>query len=1371
MFIKRCFFIFLYLFSFHVSAIDDKLDPISHISVPDGLSDNSVTCMLEDSRGFMWFGTFNGLNRYDGYEIKKYRNSTDKKILVSNRIRSLREDSNGFIWIGTDNGITIYNPSLEKFTALYSNQLKNKLDKGPGVLKIVEDKKNNKIYCMTWQEGVLVFNSDFRFLDKYSFPKMISSESILLTDMALLDSENLLLTSNAGLLHFNTNKNKYTIVENPVFKDARSLEIFDNDKLIFTLAKGVAVYSYHVLEDKLYYSNLFLGYKKIRFNTANVDKDGNLWLGHVANGIFLVDNIFKLIHHKETETSRFEIASEQCHITTVLITENKGTWAGSFDRGIFKFKSKKSPFKQMSTEGVSSEDVNAYRVMNITQLDDDKAYVVARNGRVDLIDTRTGKNTPFIQKFKKINKSNVIKIFVDSKKNTWIWYNDKSLYKMDGETEEVSKIEDEKLANLVSFRSIKEDQFGEIWIHSVNAVFRLKFDENGTYVGSEELTENAFFIKDKLYYVRDFYVDPIHNYLWLGTIHDGLYRVEIEKNKSLKELEITQSLSDVTLDSSLPNNYVSAIKRGPDNILWIGTVGGGVSKVLEDDKKLKFVSYTEKEGLSNNNVQDIFIDKKNNLWVATNYGLNKFDPKDVNFAKFYKEDGLPFEEFRDVNTFFDNGTLLLSGYRDYFYFKTEDLELFKPLPQLSFGNLKILNKNINPKEVLENRVVLESSLDNVEKLVLKYDENIFSIDLISLHFSNPKKYYLKYQLLPSNSEWIQVPSGQKTINYSSLPSGEYVLKVMASNSLNNWTKPKELKIVILQPWWNTTLARIVYILLIVLVVYGVVNYRLRYIHLEHDLEIQQFEKDKVNEISAAKLRYFSDISHEIKTPLTLISGPVSILAEKFSKKTDIYGHLEMIQRQTKKIIQLVNQVHDFQKSDANALKLNKSHFYVHQLIDEIQKDYQIHVVNHNKKLEVNAPEKPVYVFADYDKLEKTLNNLLSNSFKFTESGDVVTIEYKNEGNNLVVTVKDSGKGIDAEDLPFIFDRFYHSNKQNSFGVGGSGIGLAFSKRLVEMHYGTISAESELSVGTKISITMPIVIEGFEENQIEKEKELLSLEEKYTKEDFVPTQNEIENVKIASELRGTNIFLAEDNDDMRLFISNALGAYFNITSFSNGKACLEALDNEWPDLIISDVLMPEMNGFELCRSVKTDINTSHIPVVLLTALAEVDEQVKGLMDGADSYITKPFDMKLLISKIESILQSRKLLRERFEINLPLTRKKDEIVSTDITFLEKLYALMEENIDNQEVDINSFAKELFLSRTHFFQKVKALTDQTPYSLLKTYRLKKAASMLVQQNMSVNEVFLSTGFKNRPHFNKAFKEYFRVSPSTYVSDNGVK
>lgn len=375
------------------------------------------------------------------------------------------------------------------------------------------------------------------------------------------------------------------------------------------------------------------------------------------------------------------------------------------------------------------------------------------------------------------------------------------------------------------------------------------------------------------------------------------------------------------------------------------------------------------------------------------------------------------------------------------------------------------------------------------------------------------------------------------------------------------------------------------------------------------------------------------------------------------------------------------------------------------------------------------------------------------------------IDYYQNDKGLVVAVKDNGKGIAADDLPHVFERFFQSQKMKKEYSGGSGIGLAFSKRLVEMHYGFVVAESTEGEGTTITIKLPIVVEGSEEDQYLAEERILESEKNFVSKKMQDDKAKLSEVAPNEDLKEASIFLVEDNTDMRLFVQETLSNFFTVKTFVNGKECLTALEEEWPDLIVSDVLMPEMNGFELTRAIKSDIKTSHFPVKLLTACAVIDDQIKGIREGADAYIMKPFDIEHLVTRISTLLSARTKLRERFEANLPLQLKKEDDSAKDVVFLEKLYQLMNENLGNLELDLNQFARELYLNRTHFYQKVKALTNQTPYELLKNYRLKKAVELLVNEKLPVNEVIDATGFKSRSHFIKSFKERYNTTPGKYA------
>lgn len=637
--------------------------------------------------------------------------------------------------------------------------------------------------------------------------------------------------------------------------------------------------------------------------------------------------------------------------------------------------------------------------------------------------------------------------------------------------------------------------------------------------------------------------------------------------------------------------------------------------------------------------------------------------------------------------------MLFSGLDGFCYFKPEQISNEEILPKLQFSDLKIFNKTIHPGDTINNRVLLNKTINELTSLKLKHNENVFSVEAASLHFSNTKNHSIKYRLLPANKEWIEVPSHQKTIYYNGLQPGKYKLEVMASNSLNEWTPTKTLKIEILPPYWKTIWAYLLYAIAVICFVFLVVRIILKIQALNHKVEIEKIEKKNVSEINEAKLRFFANISHEIKTPLTLISRPLEVLSDRFKHNEDANEKLSLITRQSKKIQQLIEQVLDFRRADANLLKMNYSRFSFDAFVKDLIIDFNFLAENDSKKLVVEKEDCRITVAADKDKLEKIFNNSLNNAFKYTSSNDVITISYKSVDKDLIVTVKDTGRGIDSVDLEHIFERFYQSQKEDNAHISGSGIGLAFSKRLVEMHYGFIKADSEVGKGTEITVRLPIV-----KNNLPTDKEVpedldLPKEKEVTISNKLIKENSPAKIVATGDFSDALIFYAEDNLEMRNFVSKLLSKFFKVKTFRNGKECLEAMEDEWPDIVISDVQMPEMNGLDLCLRIKSDLKTSHIPVILLTALSNIEDHLQGIRDGADAYIKKPFNVQRLITNTEALLTTRKQLRERYQIGIPLTKENNKNNRNDNAFLEKLYSLIEENLDNQEFDLNSLAKELY------------------------------------------------------------------------------
>lgn len=1351
-----------------------ELEYLNRLSISEGLAHNGVTSILQDSKGYLWIATYDGLNKYDGYSCKVYKNNLEKKLFVSNRIRTIFEDDNGTLWLGTDQGISVYNPDKEEYHTIYSNQSAGERINGPIVRKFFVSKKQGLVFCATEGDGILVFNNDFEFLKKYPAPFMKNGKPVLFMDGFAPDETNLFLSSSVGLIHFNTQTGSYNLpFENDTFSSKAILQV---DDTTFLMARdwGIGVYSFTPKDDGYLVVKKHQTMMQQQFSSAAIDKLGNLWLGTLQRGIIHISNANSFVTNKPFKQSFFRGKSGFLRTSCFLATRDYGCWMGSFDNGIYQFDLEENPFKYINCDMKLEHGLVTNEILHLASVDNKRVYISANNGGSALFNTETKQFEPLPFKIPSNQFLSAGLVFIDSRKNTWIRVAGQLGMIKTGSGEKtfkpVSSLKFPEISE-VNPRRIAEDKQGNIWLGCTNDLYKVNLDKNGDIAQVESLNNHPYFKANPFGLVRFIYVDPLYDFIWVGTDSDGLIRITTRALKPLDEWEVTRYLHDNKNKLSLSSNFVSSIIRVPNSELWIGTERGGINKVNNSDTEPEFITFSEKNGLSNNVVKNILYDDAYNLWISTNKGLNKFDTKDFKFRTFGKQDGLPFEDFLYPAQKLKNGNFIFSGLQGFFFFNPNKVRNEEVLPRLNFGGISIFHKPILPGDTLNNRILFQNQLADGGELVLKHNENVFSIELNSLHFSTPENHFVRYQLLPFNEEWIEVLSNQNKIYYNGLPPGEYVLKVMASNSLNEWTKPIVLKITIKPPFWVTVPALVLYLLVLVLVVYSVMYYILSINKLKHKLEIEQLEKDKVKEVNAAKLNFFSNISHEIKTPITLITGPVNILAERFKANHDVLEKLQIVQRQSKKILGLVNQVHDFQRADANQLKMNYSRFCINDMIQELVDDFSFKASNDKKLLTVNSPNAQIIVSADRDKLEKILNNLLNNAFKFTKPGDTISIKFTNNNNELEVQVIDSGQGIDPEDLPYIFDRFYQSKKKSSEYTGGSGIGLAFARRLVEMHYGYITASSAPDKGSTFTIKLPIVSNDASDLLDENEAEILKDEKNFDVHEMTTKRIVPEDIRIDQEFANAKIFFAEDNTDMRTFISGILANFFDVKSFLNGKECLVALEEEWPDIVISDVLMPEMNGFDLCKRIKSDIRTSHIPVILLTACSTIEDKLTGLEVGADAYINKPFNVQHLITRTETLLKNRKKLRERYQLNFPLVLDKTKDNNNELAFLEKLYALLEENLDNQNLDLDWLAKQLYLNRTHFYQKVKALTNQTPFELLKSYRLKKAAEMLAQKKLTVNEVYMLTGFKSRTHFSKLFKENYHVTPGKFAAEISKK
>ncbi|WP_179950074.1 hybrid sensor histidine kinase/response regulator transcription factor [Lutibacter citreus] len=1346
----------------NLMAQDNIFQNYKKLSISDGLSHNGVTSIMEDSKGFLWFGSFSGINRYDGYKLLTFKNTTKKEILNSNRVRSLAEDTNGNIWIGTERGISIYKSETHKFVKL------KKIVKGSLlesyrqriVKKILICKEEKLILCVSENKGIQIFTDDYKFLGEYKVKGDIDRFGIIISDAIKLKESHVLLASNIGLIDFNLKTRKFKHHLKKEINSCTDIVLLDDKNLIVTLNRGVCLVNYDQFEKLLSLKKQQSYLNNYKFIGASLDKFGSLWLGTQRAGVRYIKETKSLFEGGEFKIQAFKDNTNLLRSSNLFCSSKNSCWYATFNSGVYKFNTKENAFVSFNLGEHES------KVYNVQQVDDSK-ITVSRGLK--------GVVTYDLKKIKQENlPSSLIEgadfVFPDSKGDFWINDDEKGFFRITKGATKREKIQiynSRKSSGIIKLRTIVEEENGNeryIWVGSMTNIYRIRLDSNDEITKIESLHKNFSLKNTRITGVRCIYPDPIYNFIWVGTDHKGLFRVKNQKNTGIENLIIEQYTPNNKHDFALPSVFVSSILRLPNNELWIGTEGGGICKVEDSQSNPKFIPFSEENGLSNNVVKSVLSDNESNLWAATNVGLNKINTKTLKITKYGKSDGLPFLDFYYGAKKMKNGDLVFTGERGMFYFNPKNILDKEEVPRIEFESLKIFDKTVNVNDTINNRVLLKKSLSQLNEINLKYNENVFSLDLISLHYSNPENHLIKYKLHPINKSWVEVPSNQNTITYSGLQPGNYVLNVSASNSLGEWGEPRNIKIVIHPPIWKTPWAYALYFIFIVFLVYAINRIILKIHLLNHKIEIEQLEKDKVHEVNEAKLRFFANISHEIKTPLTLIANPINNLYERYKGNPDLGEKLSMVSRQSKKIQELIEQVQDFRRSDANMLKMSYSRFEFNAFINEVVNDFMFAAYSDKKDLKLLGEETPIIVSADKNKLEKIFNNLLNNAFKYTSESDQIKVVYRSDDKNLIISFEDTGRGIDKVDVEHVFERFYQSHLQDEKHIGGSGIGLAFSKRLVEMHYGYINVESELGKGSKFIVKLPIVKEHKPEDIVLKNEIVLPKEKEISVKN-IQNNEEWSKIEATGDFADSLIFYAEDNDEMRNYITRFLSQYFKVKSFRNGKECLDAFDDEWPDLVISDVQMPELNGLDLCIQIKSDLKTSHIPIVLLTALTNLTDHLQGIRDGADAYIEKPFNLEQLITTIEALLNNRKQLRERFQIGIPLTRDNKNS-RNDNAFLEKFYSIIDDNLDNQNFDLKNLASDLCLSKSAFYQKVNTLTNQTPFELIINYRLKRASEFLAQEKLSVTQVFLMTGFKSRTHFSTKFKEKYKVSPSKYAN-----
>jgi len=880
--------------------------------------------------------------------------------------------------------------------------------------------------------------------------------------------------------------------------------------------------------------------------------------------------------------------------------------------------------------------------------------------------------------------------------------------------------------------------------------------------------------------------------LWLGTLNGGLNRFDPKTGR------FRHYVNDPQDPSSLSSNRVKCILEPEihgEDILWIGTHNGGLNRF--DRRAGTFSSFTMEDGLPSNTIHGILEDKVGNLWMSTNRGLVQFDPVTEKVSNiFTQEDGLVGNEFNE-GAFFKNreGIMYFGGTNGLNYFDPREIKQKSTYsaPVVITG-FSLSGTPVLPNDTINGRVVLDRSILFTDEITLTHQDRFLSFNFAKLDFSAPKKVKYQYMLEGFEEQWNEVDASQRYISYTNLPSGNYRLRLAGTNSDGNLSGETVLTLNVLPPFWQTTWFRLLVAGMILMTFLLILQVRTQILKNQKRVLVQEVEArtrelkeanrllenqkdeiqvmaEKLHESDQMKLKFFTNISHEFRTPLTLIMGPTEKLLNKdrFDDVPAVRQELELMHRNQRRLYKLINQLLEVRRVEAGNLKLTVAEDDIATYLATIHRLFMPYAEKKQIDFRFKSSSDSLRILFDADKIEKIFYNLLSNAFKYTPvEGSILfevdTVEQDGEAW-LRACVRDSGPGIAPEHLPHIFDRFYQITKKHHAGRFSTGIGLSLSRDLIEVHHGRIEAESA-GEGTCFTVYLPL------DNRVYAEDEILS------EPDTDPTMEYISSMLETYEYTGSNqadqvltgevmfrILVVEDNLDMQKFLYDQLSEQYQVTLALHGKEGLELCRESLPDLILSDVMMPEMDGLEFCRRVKEDILTSHIPIILLTAKSEAEDQIFGLEEGADDYITKPFNPEVLQLKIRNILENRKKLADKFAAADSYIPDNIKINQIDQGFLEKLIKLVEDNIDDSELSGDTIAAAVGMSKGNLYKKLKTLTGMTVNIFVRNIRLKVAARLLKQGNYNISEIAYAVGFNNPKYFSTCFSELFQVSPKEYM------
>ena len=1329
-----------------------------HLSTADGLSQSSVIAIKQDRLGQMWFGTRDGLNKYDGTSFTVYRNMPEDSLSISNSdILSLEEDRSGNIWVGTYNGLNRYDPRKDLFTRYFHTNSPHSLSNN--MVLCIRELASGEIWMGT-AYGISLYDPEE---DSFITVSATPGEPRSLPDnfiSAVLETANgdIWIGTSRGICRLLKREGNLFYFKS--YKASDGVELYVRDMVedpegdIWIGTKDNGLYKLYTATGKV---RPFSGDgadgkidKDVR--TLTIDKDGVLWAG-TYNGINTIapDGAVRKILNRPGK-----ISGLSRNTVKSVYTDKKGSvWIGAYYGGINIWDKANVNF----TNYRRTTEPNSLGYDVVSSIEGDRQgnlYFGTEGGGITVRNAETGK-VDYLQVHNGLPGNNIKSMYLTGEEQLWIGTFNAGIAVYDTRigkfTEDVLPGPFRDFLDRVGIYAIEKSDTDTFWLGTFGKGL-VRYDSNNKafFVLRHDPEDLNSISSDQ---IRTILADA--DTIWAGTPR-GLNRLVFDK-KNPGTPEIKHFFYD---PEKLSGDDILTVFKDSKKHVWVGTKSRGLFRWDGN-------TFTNEQLRTDNQyitaIHGIIEDEKGDLWISSNQGIVKYGPR-TGITKLYNQkDGLVSNEFND------NACLRLASGKIYFggpmgvsSFDPAEIAVNAYTPRVILTDFKVRNESVNNNQEGE---ILEKSISYTRALTLNYDKANFSIHFAIPNFINATNNQYAYRLIGLDDQWNTTFATEAS--YTIQKPGTYRFEVKGANNDGVWNEtPTVLEITVRPAPWRSWWAFTLYALLIVLALYGLIRIMKSKARLRHELELEHLERERVKEINRTKLQFFTNISHEFRTPLTLILGPLQQLLSDYKGSNKMYKKLLVIESSANHLLQLINRLMDFRKLESERYRLQSAEGNIVKFLREIYLSFTEYAKAGNYTYTFETPDEEILVYYDRNKLEHVFYNLLSNAFRYTPNGGEIKLKVGRGNKNLIVEVKDSGIGIPDAYIDRIFDRFFEigrPGKPENYNKG-TGIGLSLAKSNVELHKGNISVKNRKSGGAVFKVKLPLGKEHLSGEEILTDFKFSDDISLYTgQSEKIEWQEEQEVHDLVTDESKNTVMIVEDNAALRAFIVNLIRKDYNVIEAENGKVAMKKALKYIPDLIVNDVIMPEMVGTELCASLKENLKTSHIPVILLTSRTSLVYKFEGLESGADDYISKPFNVKEFLLRIRNLLESTQRLKKKFSSEDHLTPSEITVSSMDEQLLKKALRIVEDNISDEQFDIPAFCTELGVSRTMLFTKIKAWTNFTPNEFIREIRLKRAAQLLEQDKLNISQVGYKVGFRNPKYFARCFRKKFGMTPTEYI------